>query len=240
MQSEKIVLQARNLSLRFGGVIAVDQVNFTLRHRELRCLIGPNGAGKTSFFRCLTGQYLPTQGNIWLKGQRITGWSTHKIASLGVGIKTQIPSLFESLSVFENLWLAEVRARSVSEKDEAVEQMAEKLKLTPYLATTVGNLAHGVRQRIEIAVVLMQKPWLLLLDEPAGGLTQDEVHLLIELIREINQQCTLIVVEHDMSFVRQIAQNITVFHQGKILIEGDVNTVMQNPQVRDVYLGNRT
>jgi branched-chain amino acid transport system ATP-binding protein/urea transport system ATP-binding protein len=217
---KECVLETRGLGVRFGGVVAVDSVNFKLRKNELRCLIGPNGAGKTSFFRCLTGQYTPTQGDVWLAGQKITGWPSHEVARLGVGIKTQIPNLMNGLTVRENVWLAARRENSNKRAIELDEKMLE-------------------RQRVELGMVLVAEPWLLLLDEPAGGLTHDEVEQMAELIHEVGKTTSVIVVEHDMAFVRQIAQQVTVFHQGRVLREGDVDEVLSDPVVREVYLGKK-
>jgi branched-chain amino acid transport system ATP-binding protein len=236
---KECVLETRGLGVRFGGVVAVDSVNFKLRKNELRCLIGPNGAGKTSFFRCLTGQYTPTQGDVWLAGKKITGWPSHEVARLGVGIKTQIPNLMNGLTVRENLWLAARREHSGKRASEFAEKMLERLSLKKVAMQLAGQLSHGLRQRVELGMVLVAEPWLLLLDEPAGGLTHDEVEQMAELIHEVGKTTSVIVVEHDMAFVRQIAQQVTVFHQGRVLREGGVDEVLSDPVVREVYLGKK-
>ncbi len=233
------VLETRGLGVRFGGVVAVDSVDFSLRQHELRCLIGPNGAGKTSFFRCLTGQTTPSRGEVWLADTNITGWVPHQVARLGVGIKTQIPSLMNELTVRENLWLAARRTQPARQADDAADEMLERLHLAPLALKLAGQLSHGLRQRTELGVVLAARPWLLLLDEPAGGLTHDEVQQMAELILEIGRTTSIVVVEHDMAFVRQIAQQVTVFHQGRVLRQGAVDDVLSDQVVREVYLGKR-
>jgi branched-chain amino acid transport system ATP-binding protein/urea transport system ATP-binding protein len=233
------LLEAQGATMRFGGVTAVNGVNFALREMELRCLIGPNGAGKSTFFKMLTGQLKPSAGRILLRGRDITGAEPHQIARLGVGIKTQVPNVFDGLSVRENVFVAAARRGSAMQARRITAEMLERLRLTAIAARLVGQLAHGQRQWVEIAAVLAQEPELVLLDEPAAGMTHEEVLRTAELIREINQTHALIVVEHDMQFIRMIARTVTVFNQGSILVEDDVERVMADPAVRDVYLGKQ-
>jgi branched-chain amino acid transport system ATP-binding protein len=233
------VLETRGLSMRFGGVTAVDNVNFKLARRELRCLIGPNGAGKTTFFKCLTGMLRPSDGEVFIDGEETTGWDSQFIARLGVGIKTQVPSVMDGLSVRENIWLAAYRVAGRREADRLAAEAIERLGLGDIARATVGQLAHGERQRVELGIVLASRPWLVLLDEPAAGMTGEEVERMADIIREINRDAALIVVEHDMQFIRSIAARVTVFVQGKILMEDDVEAVMADPRVRDVYLGKK-
>ncbi len=233
------LLEARDVSMRFGGVKAVDSVDFTLHEVELRCLIGPNGAGKSTFFKMLTGQLKPTSGRIRLRDADITGAHPHEIARAGVGIKTQVPNVFNSLSVRENVFIGAARRKSLKRADAIVDEMLERLRLTGIASLVVGQLAHGQRQWVEIATVLAGEPELVLLDEPAAGMTQDEVHRTAELIREINRTHALIVVEHDMPFIRMIAKTVTVFNQGRILVEDTVDRVLADRRVRDVYLGKQ-
>ncbi len=225
--------------MRFGGVTAVNGVNFTLREMELRCLIGPNGAGKSTFFKMLTGQLKPSAGQIRLRGKDITGAEPHQIARLGVGIKTQVPNVFDGLSVRENVFVAACRRGSAAQARRMTEATLDRVRLTGIAGRLVGQLAHGQRQWVEIAAVLAQEPELVLLDEPAAGMTHDEVLRTAELIREINRAQALIVVEHDMQFIRMIARTVTVFNQGSILVEDDVERVLANQAVRDVYLGKQ-
>ena len=233
------LLQTTGLTMRFGGVVAVDAVDFALGEVELRCLIGPNGAGKSTFFKMLTGQLPPTAGSIRFRGRDITGAQPHQIARLGVGIKTQVPNVFNGLSVFENVFIAAARIHTPRRARAIVDKVLTRTGLTDIAYRIVGQLAHGQRQWVEISAVLAQEPDLILLDEPAAGMTYDEVVRTSELIREINRAQALIVVEHDMQFIRMIARTVTVFNRGRILVEDSVDAVLANQAVRDVYLGKQ-
>jgi branched-chain amino acid transport system ATP-binding protein len=237
--SSEIVLETRNLTQRFGGVVAVDRVDFTLWENELRCLIGPNGAGKSTFFKCLTGQLVPSEGDVVIRDFHAGGREPHEIARLGVGIKTQVPNVFDGLSVEENIWLAARRWNPGARTRALTAQTLERLELGDIRTEIVGRLAHGQRQWVELGMVVAAEPWLVLLDEPAAGMTQDEVVRTAELIKEINETATMIVVEHDMQFIRMIANIVTVFHEGRIIIEDTMDVVARDPQVREVYLGHR-
>ena len=232
-----VVLETRGLTMRFGGVVAVDRVDFTLRERELRCLIGPNGAGKSTFFKCLTGQLKPSEGDILLRDLHVGGLEPNQIANHGVGIKTQVPSVFDGLSVHENLWLAARRDHPAAQAERRTDETMERLRLTDIRDRDVGQLAHGQRQWVELGIVMAREPWLILLDEPTAGMTHEEVERTADLIRELNETTTIIVVEHDMQFIRSIANKVTVFHQGAILMEDSMEAVSQDARVRDVYLG---
>ena len=233
------LIEARGATMRFGGVTAVSTVDFTLGERELRCLIGPNGAGKSTFFKMLTGQLIPTSGTVMFRGKNITGAAPHVIARLGIGIKTQVPNVFNGLSVRENVAVAAFRGKSALQSRRVTDETLTRTRLTGIADRLVGQLAHGQRQWVEIATVLAQEPEVVLLDEPAAGMTHDEVLRTAELIREINRSQALIVVEHDMQFIRMIARRVTVFNQGSILVEDDVGAVLANQAVRDVYLGKQ-
>jgi branched-chain amino acid transport system ATP-binding protein len=233
------LLETRDLNMRFGGVHAVRNVNFTLDEGELRCLIGPNGAGKSTFFKMLTGQLQPSQGQVCFRGYDISNAHAHQIARMGIGIKTQVPNVFDGLSVRENIWLSASRIHSGARADEAVDEMLERIGLSASAERLVGQLAHGQRQWVELGIVLSTDPELILLDEPAAGMTHEEVNKTAELVREINRSKALIVVEHDMQFIRMIAKKVTVFNQGSVLVEDDVENILRNPLVRDIYLGKQ-
>jgi branched-chain amino acid transport system ATP-binding protein len=233
------LLETRDLSMHFGGVRAVRQVNFTLAEGELRCLIGPNGAGKSTFFKMLTGQLQPTHGQVLFRGNDISRAHAHQIARLGIGIKTQVPSVFDGLTVRENIWLAASRMNSPERTRSMVDEMLERMGLTAAAERLVGQLAHGQRQWVELGLVLSTDPELILLDEPAAGMTHEEVHKTAELVREINRSKALIIVEHDMQFIRMIAKKVTVFNQGSVLVEDAVENILRNPLVRDIYLGKQ-
>ena len=236
---EESLLETRNLSMHFGGVRAVRNVNFTLAPGELRCLIGPNGAGKSTFFKMLTGQLQPTNGVVLFRGRDISRSEAHEVARLGIGIKTQVPSVFDGLSVRENIWLSASRIHSRARAKSAVDEMLERIGLTGAAGRLVGQLAHGQRQWVELGIVLSTDPQLILLDEPAAGMTHEEVNRTAELVREINRSKALIIVEHDMQFIRMIAKQVTVFNQGSVLVEDNVESILRNPLVRDIYLGKQ-
>jgi len=235
----EVVLETRNLSMHFGGVHAVDQVDFALWENELRCLIGPNGAGKSTFFKCLTGQLEPTDGDVVIKDINVTSRQPHQIARLGVGIKTQVPNVFDGLSVEENIWLAARKWHRANRAKVLTQETLERLRLGNIRFSTVGQLAHGQRQWVELGMVMAAEPWLVLLDEPTAGMTHEEVELTAQLIKELNNSATMIVVEHDMQFIRMISDRVTVFHEGRILIEDTMDVIANNPEVREVYLGHR-
>lgn len=234
-----VLLETRDLSRRFGGVTAVDQVNFALAPGELRCLIGPNGAGKSTFFKMLSGQIRPSEGDIYLRGERMTGAQPHEIARRGVGTKTQVPSVYDGLAVRENLELAALRRHGKRAARAAAERLLDRMALGDLAATPVGHLAHGQRQWVELGIVLAGGPELILLDEPTAGMTKDEVARTAELIEEINRDHALVVVEHDMQFIRMIARLVTVFHQGRIVAQDEIGAILANPLVRDIYLGRK-
>lgn len=237
MSAGAFIIETRKLERRFGGVRAVAEVDFKLAPGELRCLIGPNGAGKSTFFKLLTGQLRPTSGEILLDGRDIVGAEPHAIGRKGVGIKNQVPVVMNGLTARENLWLAARSRLKGKEVDATVDEIAARLGLGPILGRLVGQLAHGQRQWVEIAMVVACRPRIILLDEPAAGMGDEETTRTAELIKELNSDATIMVVEHDMPFIRQIARLVTVFHQGRILMEDTFDNVMENPVVRDVYLG---
>lgn len=233
------LLKTEHLTMRFGGVVANDDVSFTLGEMELRCLIGPNGAGKSTFFKMLTGQLTPTSGTIAFRGKPMTGLQSHQIARLGIGIKTQVPNVFNGLSVRENIWLSARRKTTPKFTKPLVDEILDKIRLTHLAGATVGQLSHGQRQWVEIGTVLAGDPELILLDEPAAGMTDEETHRTAEIIREINKTRAIVVVEHDMAFIRMIARTVTVFHQGRIMMEDGIDAVLADRRVRDVYLGKK-
>jgi ABC-type uncharacterized transport system ATPase subunit len=231
------LLQTRGLTMRFGGVVAVDHVDFTLQEHELRCVIGPNGAGKSTFFKCLTGQLRPSEGEILFRGAPVAGSGSHVIARMGVGIKTQVPNVFDGLCARDNVWIAAAKVMAGGTAQRRADEAMARVGVGAIGHRLVGQLAHGQRQMVELAMVIAPEPDLILLDEPAAGMTDEEVDRLVDLIGELNRSHALVVVEHDMQFIRRIARTVTVFHQGAVLIEGDVAEILTNEQVRDVYLG---
>jgi branched-chain amino acid transport system ATP-binding protein len=231
-------LQVHNVSMQFGGVSAIKDVDLSVGEREIRCLIGPNGAGKSTLFKIIAGQLRPSAGRVVLHGTDITGEPSHRIARLGVGTKTQVPQLFDGLSVFENVWLAAYRSWSRNEAAAlAAEELIEEVNIAEYRNAVVDTLAHG--QRTEIAVVLAGRPRLILLDEPAAGMSDAEVDQIAAIIRRVGQDRTIIVVEHDMRFVRAISTRVTVLHQGCVFLEDDAGVVLADASVRNIYFGGR-
>ena len=240
MARREVVVETRNLSMHFGGVRAVDNVDFELREKELRCLIGPNGAGKSTFFKCLTGQLRPTSGDVVIRDIIMTGREPHEIAGLGVGIKTQVPNLFDGLTAVENLWLSSRRWHGDRRANTLVKETIDRLELGEIRTSIVGSLAHGQRQMVELGMVVAAEPWLVLLDEPAAGMTDEETFKTAELVREINKTSALIVVEHDMNFIRAISDIVTLFHQGSIFMEDKMDVISADPHAREIYLGHKT
>lgn len=237
--SDDIILQARGLGISFGGVDAVKAVDFDLREGELRCLIGPNGAGKTTFFRLLSGQYPPTRGTVTFRGKPLAGLKPWQIARLGIGIKTQVPSLFEGLSVQENIDMAarrRVHGRAVA---PIVTDVLEHIGLGNLRHRPCAELAHGQRQWVELGQMLAMKPQVALLDEPAAGMTHGESLKTVQIIRDITQHSAVIVVEHDMDFIRMIGERVTVFERGAVIAQGSFAEISKDPQVRAAYLGRK-
>lgn len=231
------IITTTGLTMRFGGVTAVDNVDFSLNDGELRCLLGPNGAGKSTFFKCLTGQLVPTEGAIEFNGRRIEGMHTHDIVNLGIGIKTQVPNLFDGLTAYENVRTAARRKHLKPQAADKAEEMLDRCGVLALAWQEVGLLSHGQRQLVELAMVLAADPSLVLLDEPAAGMTGEERDRLAGLVKEIAKKASVIVVEHDMQFIRQIAKQVTVFHRGAIFVEAPVAEIMSDPAVQEIYLG---
>ncbi len=230
-------LEVHELTKQFGGVVAVDHVDIRVKAGELRCLIGPNGAGKTTFFRCLSGQLRPDRGHVRFRGMDITRVPPHAVARQNIAIKTQIPALFEGLSARENIWLATWRTGGRTARLRRVDTILELTGLAPQASQPAQTLAHGQRQWLDLGLALAGDPALLLLDEPTAGMTRDEVKRTMDLVNTLRQERTIIVIEHDLEFVRLVADSVTALHQGRILAEGPAETVLKNRTVREVYLG---
>lgn len=187
----------------------------------------------------MTGLQTPSEGQVWMRGQETTKWMPHQIASLGVGIKTQTPNVMDGLSVFENIWLAARRNHGTTEANHRAQEVIERLALGKIAYNELGLLAHGERQQVELGIVAVGDPWLVLLDEPAAGMSAGDVERMTAIIHELNRTAAIVIVEHDMQFIRSIARDVTVFHQGSILMEDHVDRVMSDPTVRRVYLGKK-
>ena len=245
--SHGTVLYLEDLVVSFDGFRAIDGLDFHVDHDELRCVIGPNGAGKTTMMDIITGKTRPDHGSAWF-GQRINllRLSEAEIAEAGIGRKFQKPTVFENLSVFDNLELAmdgprgvwrTFRARLSVEERERIEAMAVTIGLEARLDVPGALLSHGQKQWLEIGMLVMQNPILLLVDEPAAGMTHQEMDRTIELLTRLKADHAIVVVEHDMDFVRALDAPVTVLHQGRVLAEGSMAAIQDDARVREVYLG---
>ena len=241
-------LAVEDLSVSFDGFKAIDDLTLYIDRNELRVIIGPNGAGKTTLLDVISGRVKPDSGRvIFGHHTNLLGLAENEIATLGIGRKFQTPSIYENLSVFQNLEVSFPKGRSVfgalafqcdDEVKAKVQAVAEDIGLAGKLRTEAGLHSHGQKQWLEIGMLLMQEPELLLLDEPIAGMSARERELTAELLQRICKNRAVIVIEHDMDFVKQIAHKVTVMHQGKILAEGPMEKVQADPKVIDVYLGH--
>jgi urea transport system ATP-binding protein len=245
--SHGTILYLEGLTVSFDGFKAIDDLNLYVGAGELRCIIGPNGAGKTTMMDIVTGKTRPDQGSAWF-GQRIDllRLNESEIAEAGIGRKFQKPTVFEQHSVFENLELAmagdkrvwpTLYARLSGEQRDRIDQVMQLIGLADAKQARAGALSHGQKQWLEIGMLLMQNPKLLLVDEPVAGMTHQEMDRTAELLTSLAGQHTVVVVEHDMDFVRSIANTVTVLHQGRVLAEGSMEQVQNDPRVVEVYLG---
>ncbi|RWC50711.1 MAG: ATP-binding cassette domain-containing protein [Mesorhizobium sp.] len=231
-----VLLQAENVGIRFGGLQALEALNLTVRDKELCCIIGPNGAGKSTFLNVLTGTLRPTSGSVRFLGHDIAGLPLHRIARLGIARKFQIPSVFPSLSVEDNLKVARWGAPSPV---RPVGELLELVALTNRAATLAGELAHGQKQWLEIGMALAIEPRLLLLDEPTAGMTPQETLATAQMLLRLKGEFSIVAVEHDIRFVRALNCETLVLHQGRRLRSGPFHDIETDEMVRDVYLGRR-
>ncbi len=240
-------LSIEDLTVSFDGFKAVDSLNFYLDKNELHVIIGPNGAGKTTVLDLICGKTKATSGSIKFLNKELTNLTEHAIVRAGVGRKFQTPSIYENLSVLENLEVSYPYGRGVfgslffkrnKTVMEKINQVAQEIMLEDQLDTEAGLLSHGQKQWLEIGMLLIQDPQLLMLDEPVAGMSVKEREQTAALLNKISQGRSVLVIEHDMEFVERIAHQVTVLHQGKILATGDMETVQQDPKVIDVYLGH--
>ncbi len=245
--SHNTLLYLEDVSVSFDGFRAINNLNLYIDDGELRCIIGPNGAGKTTMMDIITGKTRPDSGTVYF-GQRINllKLSEPEIARAGIGRKFQKPTVFENLSVMENLELAMAgekgvwrtfRARLDAAANERIDEVLELIGLVSERRRSAGVLSHGQKQWLEIGMLLMQRPRLLLVDEPVAGMTHQEMDRTAELLTSLAGDHSVVVVEHDMEFVRSIARKVTVLHQGSVLAEGSMDEVQNDPKVVEVYLG---
>lgn len=243
------ILQTKSLRKAFGGLVALDDINFSMDNGELRAIIGPNGCGKTTFFNLVTGRFKPTEGEVFYNGEDITGLPVHEIARKGIGRKFQIPSVFESLSVYENIqvpFFSDQKKHSMfmkrsirKEYHDQIMGIIKDIRLTDKVDEAAKNLSHGEKQWLEIGMALAGKPNLLLLDEPTAGMTLGETSATVNLIKNISSDfhLSILVIEHDISFVKEIESKVTVFYKGQIINEGTFEEIQKDKTVKEIYLG---
>ena len=245
--STDFLLALENVTVSFDGFKAVDDLNLYVDNNELRVIIGPNGAGKTTVLDLICGRTEVSDGSIKFKDQEITGLKEHEIVRRGIGRKFQTPSIYEDLTVFENLEISLPRGRNIAgalfwkRTDEVIRHVRETARavfLEEQLDRLAETLSHGQKQWLEIGMLLMQDPELLMLDEPVAGMSVSERIRTAELLDRVSKGRSVIVIEHDMKFVESIADRVTVLHQGKVLAEGSMAAIQDNPQVKEVYLGH--
>ena len=242
------ILYLERLTVTFDGFRALNELTLYVDPGELRCIIGPNGAGKTTMMDVITGKTRPDSGTAWFGKQiDLLSMTEPEIAQAGIGRKFQKPTVFEFLTVFDNLELAlagnrsflkTLFARLTAAERERIDEVLETIGLAGHRFALAGALAHGQKQWLEIGMLLMQQPELLLVDEPVAGMTPQETEHTAELLLSLAGTHSVVVVEHDMDFVRSIAGRVTVLHEGHVLAEGDMDTVQNDPRVREVYLGS--
>lgn len=248
MSSAENILEVQNLVTRASGFTILNGLNFTLARGELRILLGPNGAGKTTLIDNITGRFKPHSGKIIFEGRDITGYPAHKTFQAGICRKFQVPNVYENLTLHENVMVClaghrpavmSVFHRPTGEDNDRIEEVLDFVGLKEKRRDEANTLAHGERQWLEIGMLVVSNPKLLLLDEPTTGMTDAGKEKTANLIKEIAKNHSVLVVEHDMHFIRQIANKITVLHQGSVIAEGTMEEVENDPTVKEVYLGKK-
>lgn len=243
--NDSTILEVENLSVRFGGFVAIDGLSLIVQTNEIRCIIGPNGAGKTTFLDVLCGKTQATSGVIRFLGQSIEQENEFIRTRMGMGRKFQTPSVFDDLTVYQNLQLSVPQGQKLlstifsqdQQFSDEIYEVAHLTNMSYNLNMQAGILSHGQKQWLEIAMLLVQNPKLLLLDEPVAGMSLKERDQTIELIQRISKKQSIIVIEHDMDFVKKLSAKVTVLHQGSILCEGSIDDIQADLRVKEVYLG---
>ena len=234
--SRDAILSTNGLTKKFGGLTAVDSVDFTVDEGEIRCLIGPNGAGKSTLLELITGQLTPTDGDIYFDGNELTDMEPHRRMDAGISIKFQSPHIYESLTVEQNLRVP--LQRTDRDIEAVLARTLDRIALAEKANEPASDLSHGEKQRLEIGMAVTLDPALMLLDEPVAGMSVDETADIAELIRSLHDDgMTFLVVEHDMEFVRKISEQVTVLNQGSVLTQGPIEAIENNEEVRRIYLG---
>lgn len=232
------LLETRKLNKRFGGLQVTADVNLSLEPGEMHCLIGPNGAGKSTLFRLILGEHQPSSGQIFYDGNDITRMEPYDRIRRGLSVKFQVPGIFKALSVSQNLEIALQRHLEGHSLRCEIKRQLKFLNLTDDAGQAAGNLSHGQKQWLEIGMATSLKPKLLLLDEPTAGMSPNETFATGEMVRALQAEgLTVLAVEHDMAFVRQIASRVTVLHFGRIFEQGSIDEIMADDRVAEIYLG---
>ncbi|TVP45307.1 MAG: ABC transporter ATP-binding protein [Halomonas sp.] len=232
------ILRTEALYKHFDGVQVAQNVNFSMEAGEIRCLIGPNGAGKSTFFKLVLGEHQPSAGNIFFSGRDITQLRSFERVKQGIAVKFQVPGIFSDLSVWQNMQIAVQSHLHHRSMKGAISKALAFVRLSDKADELAGTLSHGEQQWLEIGMAVSTEPSLLLLDEPTAGMTPEETERTGEMIQELNRQgMSILAVEHDMEFVRQIAQKVTVLNFGEIFAEGTINEIEANEEVARIYLG---
>jgi urea transport system ATP-binding protein len=240
------LLDVDRVTVSFDGFRALDELTLSLESGELRCIVGPNGAGKTTLMDVITGKTRPDSGHVRFAGRDVTRLPEHVIVGLGIGRKFQRPTVFPRHTVLENLELTSHGSKGVgrsllgrlsAEQKAAIERTLELTGLAEHAGRLAGLLSHGQKQWLEIGMLLVERPKLLLVDEPVAGMTQHEIERTASILASLAGEHTVVVVEHDMDFVRSIASKVTVLHEGRVLAEGPMRDVQSDPRVVEVYLG---
>ncbi|NPU12731.1 ABC transporter ATP-binding protein [Bradyrhizobium sp. 83002] len=232
------LLQLRDVNKHFGGLHVTNSVNLVLEQGEIHCLIGPNGAGKSTLFRLILGEHHPGSGQIYFAGEDITTLKSFARIRRGLSVKFQVPGVFKGLSVRQNLEIALQSRLHGAALDQEIERLLAFLNLEAEQAQLAGNLSHGQKQWLEIGMAIALKPRLLLLDEPTAGMSPEETHMTGEMVRRLNAAgMTVLAIEHDMAFVRQVAQRVTVLHLGQVFAQGSIDEIVADERVAAIYLG---
>ncbi|MGY3451427.1 ABC transporter ATP-binding protein [Bradyrhizobium sp. SRS-191] len=232
------LLQLRDVNKHFGGLHVTNSVNLVLEQGEIHCLIGPNGAGKSTLFRLILGEHHPGSGQIYFAGEDITALKSFARIRRGLSVKFQVPGVFKGLSVRQNLEIALQSRLHGAALDKEIDRLLAFLNLEAEQAQLAGNLSHGQKQWLEIGMAIALKPRLLLLDEPTAGMSPEETHMTGEMVRRLNAAgMTVLAIEHDMAFVRQVAQRVTVLHLGQVFAQGSIDEIVADERVAAIYLG---
>ena len=244
------IIYLEGVTVDYDGFKALNNLNFIVSYNELRVVIGPNGAGKTTLLDVISGKTKPAAGRvIFGKDTDLIGLKEHEITTLGIGRKFQAPSIYGNLTVWENLDLslrrpskgviATLFGKSTQEEKDRIHQALQRINLSDKTRIRAGSLSHGEKQWLEIGMVILQDPELLLVDEPVAGMTDKETEQTGILLQTLAEQHAIVVIEHDMEFVRQIARTVTVLHEGTVICEGSVEKVQADPRVVEIYLGRQ-